>query len=333
MTVKAKITDVARVAGVSVTTVSHTLSGRRPVGEEVRGRVLRAIRELNYRPNYFAGAMKQNRTGLIGILVDQCRNAATGILLEGMEQALAGRGYEIVLGIAGLDPAKGRRLLEKFASGMVDGVINMLPQLSSDEAELIAPSLPLVTHLRQASAPVYVDYEEGARQAFAHLRGLGHRRIGYIGSARRKLNGLDPVLAGCRNFLSANGEELDPMLLADGDDTIEGGRRAAAILLQRHVTAIFAANDQTALGVYQRAYAEGRRIPEELSVVGYDDSPLATSVYPLLTSVQTPFGEIARYTAEGLLRKLDGENEPLQPRIITPQLIVRNSTAYPSLQS
>lgn len=123
------------------------------------------------------------------------------------------------------------------------------------------------------------------------------------------------------------------MLLADGDDTIEGGRRAAAILLQRHVTAIFAANDQTALGVYQRAYAEGRRIPEELSVVGYDDSPLATSVYPLLTSVQTPFGEIARYTAEGLLRKLDGENEPLQPRIITPQLIVRNSTAYPSLQS
>ena len=117
MAVKAKITDVARVAGVSVTTVSHTLSGRRPVGEEVRGRVLRAIRELNYRPNYFAGAMKQNRTGLIGILVDQCRNAATGILLEGMEQALAGRGYEIVLGIAGLDPAKGRRLLENSPPG------------------------------------------------------------------------------------------------------------------------------------------------------------------------------------------------------------------------
>ena len=144
--------------------------------------------------------MKQNRTGLIGILVDQCRNAATGILLEGMEQALAGRGYEIVLGIAGLDPAKGRRLLEKFASGMVDGVINMLPQLSSDEAELIAPSLPLVTHLRQASAPVYVDYEEGARQAFAHLRGLGHRRIGYIGSARRKLNGTGSGAGGVPEF-------------------------------------------------------------------------------------------------------------------------------------
>ena len=131
MPAKAKITDVARAAGVSVTTVSHTLSGRRPVGEEVRGRVLRAIRELNYRPNYFAGAMKQNRTGLGGILVDQCRNAATGILLEGMEQELGSRGYEIVLGIAGLDRAKGTRLLEKFASGMVDGVINMLPQLSS----------------------------------------------------------------------------------------------------------------------------------------------------------------------------------------------------------
>ena len=198
MPAKAKITDVARAAGVSVTTVSHTLSGRRPVGEEVRGRVLRAIRELNYRPNYFAGAMKQNRTGLVGILVDQCRNAATGILLEGMEQELGSRGYEIVLGIAGLDRAKGTRLLEKFASGMVDGVINMLPQLSSDEAELIAPSLPLVTHLRQASAPVYIDYEEGARQAFEYLRGLGHRRIGCISSRRRRMNAADPVLDGCR---------------------------------------------------------------------------------------------------------------------------------------
>lgn len=327
---KAKITDVARAAGVSVTTVSHTLSGRRPVGAEVRSRVLRAIRELNYRPNYFAGAMKQSRTGLIGILVDQCRNSATGILLENMEHSLAERGYEIVLGIAGLDAEKGRRLLEKFASGMVDGVINMLPQLSSDEAELIAPSLPLVTHLRQASAPVYVDYEEGARQAFAHLRGLGHRRIGYIGSARRRLNGPDPVLAGCRDFLAANGETLDPSLEVNGEDSVEGGRRAAAVLLQRGVTAILASNDQMALGVYQRAYAEGMRIPEELSVIGYDDSPLATSVFPLLTSVQIPFEQIGRCTVEGLLRKLSGESEPLQPRVITPQLIVRNSTGIPA---
>ena len=246
MPAKAKITDVARAAGVSVTTVSHTLSGRRPVGEEVRGRVLRAIRELNYRPNYFAGAMKQNRTGLVGILVDQCRNAATGILLEGMEQELGSRGYEIVLGIAGLDRAKGTRLLEKFASGMVDGVINMLPQLSSDEAELIAPSLPLVTHLRQASAPVYIDYEEGARQAFEYLRGLGHRRIGCISSRRRRMNAADPVLDGCRSFLASIGETPDPALFADGDDTIDGGRRAAAQLLEQGVTAIFAANDQMA---------------------------------------------------------------------------------------
>ena len=330
MPAKAKITDVARAAGVSVTTVSHTLSGRRPVGEEVRGRVLRAIRELNYRPNYFAGAMKQNRTGLVGILVDQCRNAATGILLEGMEQELGSRGYEIVLGIAGLDRAKGTRLLEKFASGMVDGVINMLPQLSSDEAELIAPSLPLVTHLRQASAPVYIDYEEGARQAFEYLRGLGHRRTGCISSRRRRMTAADPVLDGCRSFLASIGETPDPALFADGDDTIDGGRRAAAQLLEQGVTAIFAANDQMALGAYQRAYALGLRIPEQLSVIGYDDTPQAISVYPLLTSVQIPFGEIARYTVEGLLRKLDGEAQPLQPRVIHPQLIVRNSTGIPA---
>ena len=112
--------------------------------------------------------------------------------------------------------------------------------------------------------------------------------------------------------------------------TYEACRRAAAQLLEQGVTAIFAANDQMALGAYQRAYALGLRIPEQLSVIGYDDTPQAISVYPLLTSVQIPFGEIARYTVEGLLRKLDGEAQPLQPRVIHPQLIVRNSTGIPA---
>lgn len=330
MSSKVKISDVAKAAGVSVTTVSHTLSGRRPVGEEVRAKVLAVIKELGYRPNYFAGAMKQKRSGFVGILVDQCRNSSTGILLDEMERYLGAHGYEIVLGIAGLDQEKGRKLLEKFASGMVDGVINMLPQLSSEDAELIAPSLPIVTYLRQASAPVYIDYEDGGRQAFEYLRGLGHTKIGYISSSRRRMNAMDPVLSGCMNFLSSIGETMDSSMLVCGEDTIEGGRKAAAILLQRGATAIFAGNDLMALGVYQRAYSQGLKIPEQLSVIGYDDSPQAISVYPLLSSVQIPFGQIAQYTAQALLDALTGENATPQPKVIHTVLISRDSTAVPA---
>lgn len=322
MTAKAKITDVAGGAW-AVTTVSHTLSGRRPVGQEVCSRVLRGIHELNYRPNYFAGPMKQNRTGLVGILVDQCRNAATGILLEGMEQTLGSHGYEIVLGIAGIGRVKGAKLLEKFA--LVDGMINMLPQLSSDEAELIAPSLPLVTHLpslrpglhrlRRGSAAgvrIFIQFQP----PLDRLHRFGTAEVEYAESGADRL----PELPGRKRRI------IRPGLIAVSADSIEGGRWAAG-LLPRGVTAIFAANDQMALGVYQRAYVQNQRIPEKLSMIGYDDTPRDFRLssadlfrFPSQRSHSIP--------SKGCSGNFRGKR-PIPIPDHSPPLIIRNSTAAP----
>ena len=325
---RVRISDVAKMVGVSPTTISHALSGKRPVGEEMKQRIFDAVKLLDYRPNFFAGAIRQQRTMLVGVLVKDCVSSATTMLLETIEHELSRHNYEILLGISGLDVEKGRHLMKKFSSGMVDGVINMLPQISNTEAIQLCGSTPVITHLRCPESPIYIDYEDGARQALDYLWGLGHRRIGLIASRTRHYLAVDPVLTAYRNFMAAHNVPPSPDLEFSGNDTTAEGRAITELLLNWNVTAVFAANDQMAVGAYQAAYARGMKLPEELSVIGYDDSPLATAVYPSLTTVQQPLREIARYTVEAFLNCLES-GAPQQTRVVVPRLIVRDSVAAP----
>lgn len=326
MRTRVRISDVARKAGVSPTTVSHALSGKRPVGGEIKQRIFDVVREMDYRPNFFAGAIRQQKTMLAGVLVKDCVSSATTMLLETIEAELSRHNYEILLGIAGLDVEKGRHLMKKFSSGMVDGVINMLPQISNTEAIQLCGSTPVITHLRCPESPIYIDFEDGARQVLEYLWGCGHRRIGLIASATRRYPVVDPFLTAYRNFMAAHNAESLPELEMTGNDTTAEGRAIADLLIGRGVTAILAANDQMAVGAYQAAYARGMKLPEELSVIGSDDSPLATSVYPALTTIQLPLREIARHTVEAFLNRVNG-GAPRQTQVVIPRLIIRDSVA------
>jgi len=327
MVQKVTISDVAAHTGVSTSTVSHALSGRRKISDKVRQKIFDAVTQLNYRPSYAAQVMNTKRTMLIGVLTDQSRNPSSGVLFEALQNELVKHCYSMVLGVAGLDESAGRAMLTKFSTGMVDGIINMLPQIETNEAKHICAPVPVVTYQRQDSAPVYINYEDSICKVMEYLWSLGHRRIGFVTSETRTFGGIDPTLTGFKRFLSGKNVDFDEQLIYAGRNDIDSGIIAAERFCRQGVSAIFAGNDQMAVGVYQWAYTNGVKIPKDISVVGFDDSPLATAVFPQLTTVQLPLVELASHTVESLMRKIDGGTDNTQTKIINPSLVIRKSTA------
>ncbi|MBN2642620.1 MAG: LacI family DNA-binding transcriptional regulator [Victivallales bacterium] len=322
---KITINDVAAYTGVSPSTVSHALSGRRKISDKVRGRIFDAVEKLNYRPSYTAQVLSSKRTMLVGALVSDCGNAASGMLFEALNAELDRHSYKMVLGISGTSHERGMELLKAFSSGLVDGIINMMYQIDTNEAKVICSPVPVVTYLRQDQAPIYIDFESSIMTGLEYLWSMGHRRIGFITSHSRVYNSVDPCLSGFKHFLSLKGAEFDPLLVMEGNNTSENGGAIAERLYRQGVSAIFAGNDQMATGVYQWAMMNGVKIPEDLSVLGFDDSPLATAVCPPLTTLQMPVAEIARHTVESLVARIEGLAETAQTRVVCPTLIIRKS--------
>ena len=153
----ATIVDVARAAGVSPSTVSHALSGKREISLPVKERIFKKIRELDYRPSFYAQAMKRNSTGMIGVVVNECRNPSASLFLDTLAAELEKYSYKIVIGLAGLDHRKGEELLRHFSAGLVDGVINLLPQITPEEAQILCGSTPVVTNIREKEHPRETD--------------------------------------------------------------------------------------------------------------------------------------------------------------------------------
>lgn len=325
------INDIAEKAGVSKSTVSYALSGSRPISVEVRDRIVAVMRDLNYRPSHAARMMRHGRSMGIGIAVDQCSNQASALFLEELGHEARRHGYHIMLGISGGIVSEGRKILEHFSSGIVEGIINCMPEISLVEAIRLCGDLPTVTFNRNdAASPVEPDYIKGITELLAYLSCLGHRKIGFITIRQRGMESAggrgDPCLLGYRMFCANAGLEIDPGLTVTGDGSFESGKAFAACLYESGATAIFAGNDRGAAGVLAWAHEKGVRIPEQLSVAGWDDSPLASACFPSLTTVQMPYKELAKYTFGALLRQINGE-EPLPKQMIDPRLIIRQSTA------
>ena len=270
--------------------------------------------------------MSTKRTMLIAALVSDCGNAASGVLFEALNAELARYDYKMVLAVGGMSKEKGREMLQAFSTGIVDGIINMMYQIETNEAKHICNPIPVITFLRQDSAPIYIDFENAAIQALEYLWSQGHRRIGLITSNTRVYNGVEPCLTGYKQFMSSKGETFDPQLIFEGNNTCDCGIIAAEQLYKHDITAIFAGNDQMASGVYQWAYQNNLRIPDDLSVIGFDDSPLATAVCPPLTTIQFPNQEVSRHTVDSLMAKIGGHPDMAQTKIIRPTLIIRRST-------
>ena len=323
------IRDVAREAGVSVATVSKVINERYGVATETQERVARVVAELGYETSLIASSLRRRRTNVIGVLVAGFEPYSAEVL-KGVQAAALETAYELLAysGPHADQPAEGweRRSLSRLAGTLIDGAIIVTPTVSLTETSV--PVVAIDPHLgREVPASIDGDSVQGARAAMEHLLGLGHRRIAHI-SGRRDLESAGQREREYRRSLTRAGIPYDPDLVRDGGYQRHFGATAARELfaLADRPTAIFAANDLSAIGALDAAHELGLRVPEDVSIVGYDDIPEAVASTPPLTTVVQPMGDMGQRAFRMLVDLLSGEDAARHAHLRT-RLIVRQSTA------
>ncbi|GAA3091905.1 LacI family DNA-binding transcriptional regulator [Streptosporangium carneum] len=324
------IRNVAERAGVSKSLVSLVLRGSPHVSEHRRQAVLQAARELGYRPNAVARSLVEGRTHLVGALVADLHNPFYAEFLDGLQESLHGDGLRLLIGNSQWDPAFEDEAVEAFLELRVDGLVLLGIAPTSEtliEATGYTPTVVVGERdIELGGVDIVVDDDQlGARLAIDHLVDLGHRRIAHIEGARSSSGRFR-----CEGYLVAmRRHALAPYIMVEqGECTEEGGAEAARKLLTRdpRPTAIFAANDTVAIGVLAAAAELGLRVPEDLSVVGYDNTHLAGTQPISLTTVDQPRRAMGRSAAALLSDRIGDPGKSSRLREVTPQLVVRRST-------
>jgi LacI family transcriptional regulator len=326
------IRDVASHARVSVTTVSHVLNGTRAVSPEARDRVRHAVEALNYVPSALARSLKSSRTHTVGMLIPNNSNPYFAEIIRGIEDRCYASGFSVVLCNTDDEPLKQSTYVRLMAEKQVDGIIVVSsgtdPELISELRKLSMPQVIVDREIEDLAADlVEVHHEAGARLATEYLLGLGHRRIACI-AGPQALSSARQRLEGYRNALKAAGIRADAAWIRTGDFTSEGGYAAALSLLQgggERPTAVFAANDLMAVGAICAAAQQGLRIPQDLSVIGFDDIALANHTNPPLTTIAQPKHETGHLAADLLLLRIAQPGRELQKRVLQPVLRERAS--------
>jgi LacI family transcriptional regulator len=328
------IRQVADLAGVSTATVSRVINGRAEVSEKAREAVLRVVREHGYSTNRTARGLSAGRTGLVGVTTPVVHHSYFAVILDGAGEALYEQDMRMVLCPTHHEHDREVSLLERLMQGTTDGALLILPEESPDELAALHdhgyrfviadPLKPLDERVPTVSAA----HSSGASEAVEHLLALGHRRIAAVTGPRGWI-ATEERLRGYNGALAAGGEMPDPALVVESNFHAEGGVEAALSLLDRPnpPTAIFAFNDMLAIGVMQAARRRGVRVPDDLSVVGFDDTFEASIVSPPLTTVRQPLAEMGRMAVNLLVRQLQNQRiEALHVQLET-KLVVRESTA------
>lgn len=323
--------DVAREAHVSGQTVSRVSNGRHNVDADTRERVLAAMRKLGYRPNSAARALRTGRFHSIGVIMFTLSSFGNMRTLDAIAIASADAGYSITL-IPVPHPTQGEisGAFDRLSEEAVDGVIIIIEAHLLDESDIeLPPDLPVVVVDSTGSdryTVVDTDQALGARLATEHLLALGHRTVWHIAGPERSYSA-SRRRESWQQTLAAHGAEAPPVLV--GDWSAESGHEIGrALAADPEVTAIFAANDQMALGVLRAMHEAGRAVPDEVSVVGFDDMEEAASFWPPLTTVRQFFGEVGRLSVEALLHEVES-SERRENRLVTTELVERASTGRP----
>jgi LacI family transcriptional regulator len=333
---RATIRDIADLAGVSIATVSRVLNDRPDVAPETRENVLQVVRQHGFSTNRGARGLSSGRTGMIGLTLPLVADAYFGPILSGAAEALYERDMRIVLAPTLHEHDREVSLLERLMRGTTDGAILMLPEES--EAELLMlqrQGFPFVVVDPRDPPPegiacVAAMHAAGAKEATEHLLALGHRRIGAIAGAPGWY-ATEERLIGFRAALAGAGILLDPELVVYSDWRIPSGTVAAQQLLALAdpPTAIFGFNDNVAIGALHAAHSRGLTVPDDLSVVGFDDTEPAVIVTPRLTSVRQPLAEMGRMGVSLLSRLIEGQRVDALRLELSTKLVVRDSTAPP----
>lgn len=333
MNARPTIYDVARLAGVSTATVSRALNGAGQIAPTTRATIEAAVEQLGYRPNTIARSLVTKSTQTIALLLPDITNPFYAALVSGVQEYALGHDYTMLLCTTEGDAQREEQYLSLLRAKQVDGaLVDGLLLPPERIARFVKDGFPIVCLDRDVesnSVPlVQVNNRLGGRLATEHLLALGHRRIAHVTGAR-ELRISEERLAGYQTGLV---DLFDEQLVAEGKFNEESGYAAMLGLLERRpdLTAVFAANDLSAIGVLSAIAESGRRVPGDISVIGFDDLRLSAFTSPPLTTIKQPAAEIARLATELLIGLTRGE-QPAQVRhLLEPTLVVRESTAPPA---
>jgi DNA-binding LacI/PurR family transcriptional regulator len=327
--------DVAERAGVSVAVVSYVVNdGPRPVSPQTRAKVERAIEELGYYPNELARGLRLQQSSTIGLIIPNLTNPVYAEIAHSMEGVCTQEGYLMLLGDSGRDPVREKKLVQMLRAKQVDGVVMIPNQAPMELVELLQhariPSV-ILEHELPGQHCITIDDLEGGRLGTRHLLSLGHRRIGLIRRTPSTASS-SQRFTGYRQALEEAGVGFNPALVIESGPGQEAGSRSMQRLLAlpQPPTAVFTHNDVLALGAMHAIRSAGLQIPDDISVVGYDDTAPTAYLGPPLTTVRFPKEEMGRRAGEMILRLAQHQDE-LPPRTLTlpVKLLVRGSTAPP----
>ncbi len=326
--------DVARLAGVSVQTVSCVVNSKGDISEETRVRVLEAIEQLNYRRDPIAWSLRTRQTRLIALLVLDITNPVLSVIASAVEGAAYAQDYNVILHDVRMDADRERSYLEAAANGLSDGLIMVN---AIDRAHTFAlleqgdiPAVLIDCLEVTVSIPsVCVDNFKGGYLATAHVAALGHQRIAHIGGAP----GQEMARQRKRGYLQALDDHNLDYRCVVATPTERWDHQAGYQVMQQLLhsaprpTAVFAASDQMAIGAYRAIAEAGLAVPDDISLVGFDDIDAAAYTAPPLTTIRQPFAELAARAVALLLQIIGGERSEDTRVILPPELVVRQSTA------
>ena len=324
------IQQVAKRAKVSTATVSRVVNGFPNVREQTVERVRKAIADLNYVPNNHARNLRVGSARMFGLIVSDINNPFFPELIDAFEALAAGYGIDVIFTHTNYDLKRLHNCIRRMIERNVDAIALMTSEVDAEALEMAARRIPIVLMNQPAYAGTYrnvpVEYETGFSEALEHLRSLGHRDIGFIAgpsnlnSAKRRREAWTSAIK--RSKLTVHRDWV-----VAGDMRVEGGERAMQHLLQlpHRPTAVVASNDLMAVGALQAALHAGVRVPEDISIVGFDDLPITTMVMPQLTTIQLPRREIAARAFTSLLQATR-DGAMVECDVVHPRLVVRKST-------
>ncbi|MFI1092689.1 LacI family DNA-binding transcriptional regulator [Streptomyces sp. NPDC020917] len=326
--------EVAALAGVTKQSVSNVLAGK-SVRPETAAKVHAAIKELGYKPNLLARSLRTGATKTVGLFVPSVANPFYSEVVEEVENVLVHHGYNLLLATTRDDPEYTRKHLENLTARSVDALLVAGDAGVAQQLDMLAEAtFPVALFAWELDPPhslpvVSIDYENAGYLAGRHLRELGHTKIAVVAD----LPSHAPRLAGLRRAFAVDGLTVDDrMVFSRISDDAEGGYAAATAALAEDpdLTAIFATHDILAIGALEAVTRAGRRVPEDVSVVGFDDIAQVGHVEPTLTTVAFPKREMAQQAVELLLRAVEADKPPVNAiSLLRPTLLVRGSSAPP----
>ena len=332
---KLNIGEIARRAHVSTATVSRTLNQSGAVRPETARKVWRAAAALNYYPNSHARALVSGRSRLLGLIVSDITNPFFPELVHSFEALATAHRYDVILTSTDYQTAYMTNCVRRMLERKVDGVAIMTSEMDMELIkELARRGVPLVFmdvgRVGPRMSHVLIDYANGIRQAVDHVIDLGHTRVGFI-TGPLDLHSARTRRQAFLDGLRARGIKPDPKLVREGTHTADGGQQAMAALLKqtKRPSAVVCSNDWTAIGALHAIDAARLRVPDDISVVGFDDIPLASYTSPPLTSVRMSAGDVGSTAFDALFRLIGGERLEGDVYQVPTQLVVRQSTARP----